>query len=125
MKSVAAAFALVLLAGPALAQATPPAQSSSPSPSASTTDSQTAPTTGRDARGHGRGAYIKMEGPGGSEVTVRCADGETTRACAEVVLQLVERARGGGSERHRDLDRDRDRDRDRSDEMRGYRGREY
>jgi hypothetical protein len=121
MKTLAAAFALALLAGPAFAQATPPAGSSPPSPSASTTDSQTAPAGGRDGMRHGRGAYIKMQGPGGAEVAVRCADGETTRACADVVLQLLDRARSGSSERRRDFDRD-----SRNDDMRGgYRGRDY
>ncbi len=127
MKTLAAAFALALIAGPALAQATPPA-SPSASPATTTSDNQSAATPTRDGR-PGRGAFIKMQAPGGAEISVRCADGDTTRACADVVLQLLERAKSAASERRRDWggdrdsmhggmrggdyrDRDRDRDRD-------------
>jgi uncharacterized protein YdeI (BOF family) len=119
MKTLAAAFALALLSGPALAQATPPASTPSPSTAPTTTtatENQSAATSTRDGR-PGRGAYIKMQGPGGSEITVRCADGESTRACAEVVGQLIERARTSSAERRRDWGGDRDSTR--SGEMRG------
>jgi hypothetical protein len=120
MKTLAAALAATLLATPALAQATPPAAGSSPSPS----DNQSAATTSRDAgfgntARSGRGAYIKLEGPQGGEITIRCADGETTRACADIAMQLMDRARGMGSDNRRDREtrggdyyRDRDRGRD-------------
>ncbi len=119
MKSFAAALAATLIATPVLAQATPPAAGTSPSPS----DNQSA-TTSRDAgfgntARSGRGAYIKLEGPQGGEITIRCADGETTRACADIAMQLMDRARSAGSDYRRDRDtrggdyyRDRDRGRD-------------
>jgi hypothetical protein len=117
MKTLAAALAATLLATPVLAQATPPAAGSSPSPS----DNQSA-TTSRDAgfgntARSGRGAYIKLEGPQGGEITIRCADGETTRACADIAMQLMDRARSMGSDNRRDTRggdyyRDRDRGRD-------------
>jgi hypothetical protein len=117
MKLVLAAFGAALIAAPALAQSTPPASPAPSSPPANTADSQTAPASvSRDGR-LGRGAYIKMQGPGGSEITVRCADGESTRACAEVVGQLIERARTSSAERRRDWGGDRDSTR--SGEMRG------
>jgi hypothetical protein len=118
---IAVALGAALIAGPALAQATPPASPSPASPPASTTDSQTAPAASRDGARPGRGAYIKMEAPGGAEITVRCADGESTKACADTVLQLVERTRSMSGERRRDWDRD-GRSESRSDEYRPYRG---
>jgi hypothetical protein len=120
MKSFAAALAATLIATPVLAQATPPAAGTSPSPS----DNQSAATNTRDAgfrdtARSGRGAYIKLEGPQGGEITIRCADGETTRACADIAIQLMDRARSAGSDYRRDRDtrggdyyRDRDRGRD-------------
>ncbi len=118
MNLVLAALGAALIAGPALAQSTPPASPAPASPPASTADSQTAPASAsREGARPGRGAYIKMQGPGGSEITVRCADGESTRACAEVVGQLIERARTSSAERRRDWGGDRDSTR--SGEMRG------
>ena len=119
MKTMAAALAATLIATPVLAQATPPASQSAPA--ATPSENQSAGTSSRDTGRTGRGAYIKMQGPNGSEITVRCADGDTTRACADVVMQLVDRARNMSSERRRDWDRDRsggemrggERDRDR------------
>ncbi|NNM71518.1 hypothetical protein [Enterovirga aerilata] len=112
MKSLAAALAaaVTLIAGSAWAQATPPAAASPSSPPASTAESQTAPAQMRETGRPGRGAHIKIDGPGGVEVSIRCADGETTRACADIAIQLMERARSVSSERRRDWDRDRDRD---------------
>ena len=118
MKLIFAAFGAALIAGPALAQATPPASPAPSSPPASMADSQTAPSpASRDGGRPGRGAYIKMQGPGGSEITVRCADGESTRACAEIVGQLIERARTSSADRRRDWGGDRDSTR--GGEMRG------
>ena len=127
MKTFAIACAVTLAATPVLAQATPPAGSGTASPAPVTPSSDTSGTsaTAGEHRGEsrpGRGAYIKMQGPGGSEITVRCADGESTRACADVVMQLVERSRTASADRRRDWDRDRD---TRSDSTRGssaYRG---
>ena len=112
MKTLAAVCAAMLIASPVLAQATPPASTSPSSPTSSapattTTESQNAATSTRDGR-PGRGASIKMQSPGGAEISVRCADGDTTRACADVVLQLLERSRGIASERRRDWSGDRD-----------------
>ena len=118
MKFVLAALGAALIAGPAFAQATPPAPPAPPSPPTNMADGQTAPAPGGHEHARpGRGAYIKMQGPGGSEITVRCADGESTRACAEVVGQLIERARTSSADRRRDWSGDRDNTR--SSEMRG------
>ena len=93
------AVAFCALTAPALAQVTPPSQPAPPSPA--TADAPSSPTISRT----GRGAFIKMQGPGGTEIAVRCADGETTRACADVVTQLLDRVRGAAPERRRDMDR--------------------
>ena len=122
MKVLAAAFAASLVAGSAYAQATPPASPSTPpsstaAPSSSVIDVGSAGTSSNRAadnqgmRPGGHGAFIRMRGPGGVHVAVRCADGESTRACAETVMQLVERSRGmsgGGGDRRRDWDDDDD-----------------
>ena len=39
----------------------------------------------------GHGAFIKLKGPGGAEIAVRCADGEPTGACAGIVERLMNR----------------------------------
>lgn len=128
MKYVVAAFALSLLSTPVLAQATtqPPA---SPTTSSSTDQGSAAAKSGLEAHANrtGRGAYIKMEGRDGAEITVRCADGETTRACADVVTQLLDKARSGAADRRGSSDRGSDMDHrgdnDR-DDHRGFRSRE-
>lgn len=112
--AAAAAVSALFIAGPALAQTTPPAAATPPSPAVGTTDSQTAPARDQAARS-GRGAHIKVEAPGGAEISVRCADGETTRACADVVVQLLERTRSVKDGQRQDLDGDRDRRDDRRD----------
>ena len=127
MKVIAAAFAASLIAGSAYAQATPPAQTTTPPASPPPTElggsgaaSNRAAET-QTTRPGGRGAFIKMRGPGGSHVAVRCADGESTRTCAETVMMLVERTRGTSGDRRRDWDDD--------DDGRGgrerHRGRDY
>ena len=103
MRYVVTALALSALSTPVLAQATPPGPPAPSSSTATSTDTSSGPSmTGRLG---GRGAFIKMQGPGGAEVMVRCADGESTRACADVVMQLLEKVRGAGPERRRDMDR--------------------
>ena len=126
MKILAAAFAASLVAGSAYAQATPPAQTTPPPAGSPTELGASGSATNRAAespgmRTGGRGAFIRMRGPGGSHVAVRCADGESTRTCAETVMQLVERTRGMSGDRRRDWD---------DDEPRGggrdrHRGRDY
>lgn len=83
---------------PAVASAqTPPAPSAS---SPSTNVDRGPPPPPRDGMGpRGHGAFIKLRGPGGAEIMVRCADGETTRDCADVASQLLEKAKASTSER--------------------------
>lgn len=54
---------------------------------------------------HGHGASIRIKAPHGAEITVRCADGDTTRMCADVVNGLVDRLMSG-HERRREAGRD-------------------
>lgn len=112
MKILAAALAASLVAGSAYAQATPPAQTATPSPTpielgASGSASNRAADT-QMMRPGARGAFISLRGHGGIRLTVRCADGETTRACAETVMQLMERSRSMAGDRRRDWDDDDD-----------------
>ncbi|MGA0597196.1 hypothetical protein [Enterovirga sp. CN4-39] len=105
MKTLAAALVAALLAGAAQAQpAPPPPGPGAPPPPPG--DNQGPPPGPRDGR-PGRGAFIKLEAPGGAEIAVRCADGESTRACMDVVVQLLERTRSMHGDRRRDWDRDR------------------
>ncbi|APO74678.1 hypothetical protein AM571_CH01863 [Rhizobium etli 8C-3] len=46
---------------------------------------------------------------GDVKISIRCADDEPTRVCADLVLQMLDRLEGSSSSRG---DRDRDRDRD-------------
>lgn len=114
MRSVVVALALCVFSGPVLAQTTSPS-SPSPPPAGPSRDTPPPPPPAGPTGGHGRGAFIKMQGHG-AEIAVRCADGDSTKACADVVMQLLDRARSG--DRSRDMDRDRDRDY-------RYRDREY
>lgn len=115
MRTIALAFAAALVAGQALAQPAPPATPPvSPPPGAPSADNPTPPPPPRDGR-PGRGAFIKMQAPGGAEISVRCADGDSTRACADIVVQLLERTRSSSGERRRDWS-------DRGGDMGSYRG---
>jgi hypothetical protein len=59
-------------------------------PPAGTTQNQDRPAPAPATGQQGRGAYFKVQRPD-LELTVRCADGDTTRACGEMVSQMIEK----------------------------------
>lgn len=74
------AAAMIAAAGAAVAQ---------PAPSPSPPGAADAPAVAARPMGQ-RGASIKIARPD-ITVAVRCADGDTTRACGEIVAQLIEK----------------------------------
>lgn len=77
MRSFLLAACLSLAAVPALAQANPPPPNPEPPPTAR-------------PPGPPRGAEIRIRRPD-IAIAVRCAEGETTRACGEIVAQMIEK----------------------------------
>lgn len=125
-RTLLAALALTVSVAAASAQPSPPTgpgASPPPPPPAAPPAGLPAPGSQNQDMGmamrhaHGMlGPSIRMKGPGGAEVSMRCAAGESSRTCAEVVGQLLERAMASRADRRRDDDDDgprRDRYRDR------------
>jgi hypothetical protein len=119
VRPIALATALTLAALSSAAAQTPLASPPSPPTTSQNQDRPTpAPATGQG----GRGAYFKVERPD-LELTVRCADGDTTRACGEMVSQMIEKLSAMPSgDRARDRGRDDDGRDGRSDRGRYDRG---
>ncbi len=115
MNRTVIAIAVLLAAGAASAQPAPQASAPPPPPPGS-------PPPPRPQPGLFQGAFIKISRPDIS-LSVRCAEGDTTRACGEIVAQMIEKLaampapdrgpeRGGYRERDRPRGGPRDRDRD-------------
>lgn len=95
-----AGTALLMMAGSTLAQQ-PPAPPVTPDKSAPLADVPPPPKLhgpdGEGPRGHmpppppPRGAHIKVEN-GGTKVDVRCAEADTTEACANIVMKLLDKS---------------------------------
>lgn len=125
LRSVLVTAAFALASGAALAQApTPPTQLAPPPAPPPATAEPTPPAPPK-----GPAAWIRIKAPSGAEITLRCTEGETTRACAEIANGLAEKLMGGGERRREagggmrghhmdgghDMDRDGDGDRDDGD----------
>nr|WP_083347460.1 hypothetical protein [Rhizobium sp. LCM 4573] len=117
---IATAAAVALSAGVSLAQ-TPNAP---PGPAPQTEDDRPPPApsppdapemTGSDWRMHPprreRGARFRIEN-GRTSIDLRCAEGETTKECADSLLQVLDRLQGSPSDDRNRRDDDRERPRD-------------
>lgn len=58
-----------------------------------------------------RPAAISLRTQDGALIRIRCAEGETSKACSEVALQMLDRLQDSRRDMDRDSWRDRDRDR--------------
>ena len=117
---IATATAVALSAGASLAQI----PDAPPGPAPQTEDDRSPPApsppgppemSGSDWRMHppqrDRGARFRIEN-GRTSIDLRCAEGETTKECAESLLQVLDRLQGSPSDNRSRRDDDRERPRD-------------
>ena len=89
--------AAAFLSTSAFAQApTSPPPTASPTPSTPSSPSTSPTSASKDRSGGddgGYGAWIELKGPNGAEISVRCAEGETTDQCMESVGKLIDKVK--------------------------------